>query len=140
MKYFVTILLLFVSFGVFAQKQDTKSLEQATDNLDKALLKKDTVELKMLLSNELSYGHSNGWIESKREVIDDLFNGKLIYKQISRLSQNVSVDGNVASVRSVADLDVVLNGKPVQLKLSILQVWIWKNKNWVLFARQSVKI
>lgn len=138
MKCLVTILLLFISIGGFAQKQ--KDLETSVTDLDKALVNKDSVMLKSLLSDELSYGHSNGWIESKREVIQDLFNGKLTYKQINKQSQVVNVVGKVAAVRVVIDVDVEMNGKAIQLKLSVLQVWVWENKHWVLFARQSTKI
>lgn len=139
MRYLLIISLLFVNIGVFAQKQDTKSLLDAIHELDKALLNKDSVALKVLLSDDLSYGHSNGWIQSKRDVIDDLFNGKIIYRRISGEPQNERMDGNIALLRAITDVDVELNGKPVHLTLNVLQVWVWKNKHWMLFARQSVK-
>ena len=139
MRYLLTILLLFVSIGVFAQEKDERSLTKASGDLISALLKKDSVALKLLLSDDLSYGHSNGWIESKKEVISDLFNGKITYKNILGVTDSIKIHGNIASVRMGTDVDVELNGKPVQLKLSVLEVWIWENKRWVLFARQSRK-
>ena len=139
MKY-LFVILLFISIGAFAQNRDEKTLERSVEELDKALISKDTVVLKRLFSDDLSYGHSNGWIENKQEIIEDLYNGKLTYKQISKQSQKVNVSGDAGAVRLVADFDVEMNGKPIQLKLSVLQVWIWKNKHWVLFARQSTKI
>ncbi len=138
MRCRILILLLFISIGAQAQKQG--DLEKAVAQLDMALITKDTVALKMLLDDEVSYGHSNGWIETKRDVIDDLFNGKLTYKQIRQESQSVQVSGKVAYARYVAGLDIEMNGKPIQLKLSVLQVWVWKNKHWTLFARQSTKV
>jgi len=139
MKY-LFVILLFISIGAYAQKPDIIGVEEAVGKLDQALLKRDSVALKTLLSNELSYGHSNGWIESKWEVMDDLYNGKLIYKKIDRQLQNSHIDGNIASIRMNTDVEVELNGKPMTLKLSVLQVWIWRNKHWELFARQSVKM
>jgi hypothetical protein len=69
-----------------------------------------------------------------------LFNGKLNYKSISPADEQMVIEGNTASVRMNTVVDIVMEGKPLTLKLKVLQVWIWKNKHWELFARQSVKI
>jgi hypothetical protein len=140
MRYFFAIALFLFCLPVFAQSADSKSLNKAVEELDKALIGKDSVSLKKLLNDDLSYGHSNGWIEKKSDVIKDLFNGKLTYKQIDPKIDEIYKEGNTASVRITANLDIVFNDKPLQLKLHILQVWTWKNKHWQLFARQSVKI
>jgi hypothetical protein len=102
-------------------------------------MSRDSVVLNYILSDKLSYGHSNGWVETKKDVIADLFNGKLIYKDIRTANPEFISDGGVASVRSVADIDVIMDGKPMVFKLKVLQVWKWENNHWVLFARQSVK-
>ena len=132
--------MLFISVGVFAQKANIKKLETAVSALDVALLEKDTINLKMLLSDNIAYGHSNGWIETKREMVDDLFSGKLTYKQITTSGRKIKVEGNVAIVRMNAGVDIVMSSTPLQFKLSVLQVWQWKHRHWVLIARQSVKM
>ena len=73
MRNLLTILLLVVSFGVFAQKPDSVSLTRAVHAFNKALINKDTVELDRLLRGDVHYYHSNGWMQSKREIIEDLF-------------------------------------------------------------------
>jgi ketosteroid isomerase-like protein len=140
MRYIIFILLLFVSIGLYAQKPDLKVMDRAIADFDKALLNKDSVALNHLLSNNLFYGHSNGWVETKKELIADLFNGKLVYKTINPKEEQRTLEGNTAAVRSYAEIDCVMDGKPLSFKLKVLQVWIWKNKHWELFARQSVKI
>lgn len=139
MRYLSVITLLLISNFAIAQKSDD-ALSKAVKQLDEALISKDTMTLKTLLSDQLTYGHSNGWIEVKQDVISDLYNGKLTYKQIKQASQTREINGKVASVRIVADLDIIFNDKPLQIKLSILQVWKKEHRNWKLFARQSVKI
>ncbi len=140
MRYLVTILFLFVSVTLFAQMPDSKALDNAIADFDKALINTDSVALKRLLSNDLLYGHSNGWVETKKELITDLFNGKLMYVTISPKIENKTIEGNSAAVRSYAEIDCVMDGKPMSFKLKVLQVWVWKNKKWELFARQSVKV
>jgi hypothetical protein len=43
----------------------------------------------------------------------------------------------VAQVRSTADIWAKLNGENGIYKLKVLQIWLWQNGRWVLFARQS---
>ena len=141
MRCLLTISLLFISIGVFGRKADTTLLRRSVEEFDGALIKRDTIVLKRILSDNLSYGHSNGWIQSKTEVIGDLYSGKISYKKIE--SKGFEIAGttkNTASIRMNAEIDLEMNGKPLQVKLSVLQVWVWKSKHWELFARQSVKI
>jgi hypothetical protein len=140
MKLFTVILSFFLTASAFAQQPDYASLNHAVADFDKALEGKDSVALKWLLNDKVSYGHSNGWIETKQEVIDDLYNGKLTYKKISATKPDTRISGDVMSARSIADIDAVMNGKLMSFKLKVLQVWVWENEHWTLFARQSVPV
>lgn len=140
MRSLLTLLLVALSCTAFCQKKNVEGLLHAVNVLDDALIKKDSAILGTVLNARLSYGHSNGWIQSKKDVIDDLFNGKLTYGQINHKDEQINIEDNSASLRMTADLDVVFNDKPMQLKLSVLQMWVWKGKHWELMARQSVKI
>jgi len=122
-----------------AQQPDARALAHAVADFDKALLSRDTVALKWIMSDKISYGHSNGWVETKKDVIGDLYNGTLSYKQINPGTPEIITEGNTASVRMMADVDVIMSGKQLQFKLKMLQVWKWENDHWILFARQSVK-
>jgi uncharacterized protein DUF4440 len=137
---FFTIFFVCLSVVGLAQKSETRMLNIEVAEFDRALINKDSVTLKRLLNNDLSYGHSNGWIQMKTDVIGDMYNGKLTYKAIESRQGDVRVEGNTAWVRIYSELEVVMEGKPLQLKLNVLQVWVWKNKHWELFARQSVKV
>lgn len=140
MRVFLTLISLFVFASLFAQKADTVSLKKNIEALNQALIDRDSVTLKGLLDERLTYGHSNGWVETKRNVIEDLFNGKLLYSRIEQTAPQIIPDKGLASVRAVADVDVSLDGKGITLRLSILQVWIVKNGKWVLLSRQSGKV
>jgi len=129
-----------LSCASFAQQADYAALNHAIADFDKALESRDSVALRWLLSDKVSYGHSNGWIENKKEVIADLFNGKLVYKKIAATKPEVSTSGNVAAARSIADIDAALDGKMMSFKLKVLQIWTWEDGHWTLFARQSVPV
>lgn len=140
MRFFITIILLFVCSAAFAGKPDTTGIYKAVHQLNQALVQKDSAMLKKLLHKKVTYGHSNGWVETKRDVIEDLFNGTLVYNKIDQGALEVTEEQDIVFVRSAADVDVALKGTQIQLKLHILQVWMREKKGWILVSRQSTKI
>ncbi len=131
---------MLLNVSVFAHKADTSRLNIAIKDFDKALVAKDSVALKRLLNVELDYGHSNGWMQTKTSLINDLYNGKITYNKINITSQKITLFRKIATVRISADFEAYLENKTTQFKLNVLQVWVWKHKQWQLLARQSVRI
>lgn len=136
MKTVLTIILLFVYCLVAAQR----NVHDNARDLDIALVERDTVFLKQYLHEKLSYGHSNGWVETKNALISHLFNGKLRYKTIR--SENVTEEGagNTVIRRSESHISYILDGREGELKMHVLQVWVLTDKGWQLLGRQSTKI
>jgi len=137
LKIWFATLLITVSSFTFAQ---TGFLKQAVVKLDKALVEKDTIVLKQVLHNDLSYGHSNAWVETKSDLMKNLYNGKISYDKIKNKDFTWITGKDWASVRSAADINYTLDNKEGKLKLHVLQVWHKTNKGWQLLARQSTKI
>ncbi len=137
MRYLIVILFVLISGSASAAEPDSASLVRSVAELDHALINKDTVMLKRLLKEDVHYYHSNGWVELKRDMTADLYNGKLTYREIKVESQYIRVTGNVGLVKMIVDVDVTMRGAPVKLKLNVLQHWVWKNYKWELAARKS---
>ncbi len=140
MKRFIVVIFILFQFVAHAEHAPYYDLISNIKDFDKALIARDTIRLKELLDDEIGYGHSNGWIQTKRDLINDLYNGKLTYTKISTSEEKLVVEDKAATMRMTAEVDIVLNGSPMQFKLKVLQVWVKKKKHWVLFARQSVKV
>src|SRR5437762_14026047 len=140
MKYILTICLSFTSAIAFAQV-DSVSLKEAMSNLDKALMNKDEKALVRLLHQDMSYGHSNGWVQNKTDIINDLKSGKLAYDKIENTSSMIAaINGNWATVRTNTNAEGKVNGNAFQFKLHILEVWLKTSAGWQLLARQSTKL
>ncbi len=137
-KLLVIVLLLNV---VFANAQtDEKKLVSTLKEFHQSLVKKNTVSINQQTDKALSYGHSNGWVETKTEMIKNLETGYTSYKSIKEDSLQVVINGNVAHARFVGDYEVSLNGgNTVIYHLKVLEVWVKKGKRWLLFARQAVR-
>jgi len=133
-------LVLFLFNSSFAQI-DSVGLKNAMQQLDKALLQKDEVVLKSILHKEVSYGHSNGWIQSKDDILNDFKSGKLTYNNIQNNSSAiVKISEKYATVKTNTNAEGVVNGTEFKLTLHIMQFWVKTKKGWQLIARQSAKL
>jgi Domain of unknown function (DUF4440) len=134
------LLGLIVNTSSFSQA-DSVSLKETMQKLDNALLQKDEVVLNAILNQELCYGHSNGWIQSKKDVLNDFKTGKLVYNKIENNSMAIlSISNKRATVKTGTNAEGVVNGTAFKLTLHVMQVWVRTKKGWQLVARQSAKI
>ncbi|HEX7905023.1 MAG TPA: nuclear transport factor 2 family protein [Chitinophagaceae bacterium] len=138
MRNFFTIGLLFTSLMVVAQTDEAK-LATTIKEFHQALVKKTIVSINQQTDKALSYGHSNGWVETKTDMIKNLETDYINYHSYKDDSLQLTINGNMANARFVADIEVALNGKTVNYHLKVLEVWVRKGKRWLLFARQAVR-
>lgn len=139
-KLLLGFLVLFLINSSFAQV-DSIGLKETMQKLDKALLQKDEAVLKSVLHEDLSYGHSNGWIESKNDVLNDLKSGKLVYSKIENSSSAiVNINKKWATVKTNINAEGAVNGTAFKLTLHVMLFWMKTMKGWQLIARQSSKL
>ena len=138
MKKLLTILFFFLL--VFAHAQtDEEKLTATVKEFHQALVNKNTVSINQQTDKALSYGHSNGWVQTKNDLIKDFETGYISYQSFKEDSVVVLINGNMANVRFVADIAATMKGTSYNFHLKVLEVWAKKGKRWVLFARQAVK-
>lgn len=134
--------LLFSGFFKTANAQtDSVELKKAVVELDQALMKQDTLALARLLDKNVSFGHSNGWVQSKKEMLQDFGTGKVQY--LSMRSGDLKIrelSKNWATLTLMLDAVGKAGDKEFKLHLHVLQVWKKDKKGWQLFARQGAKI
>ena len=134
MKKLIAIVLLLNVVFVNAQTDEEK-LTTTIKEFHQSLVKKNIISINQQTEKALSYGHSNGWVETKTEMIKNLETRYTSYKSIKEDSLQV-----VANARFVGDYEVSLNGgNTVVYHLKVLEVWVKKGKRWLLFARQAVR-
>jgi hypothetical protein len=113
------------------------AVKKALDHLIKALLAADKAELEAGTSEQLSFGHADGHIQGKADLVAAVASKKVIYKSVRYAEPMVSIMGKTAIVRHIDDIDVEANGNVVSLKLGILQVWVNEGERWKLLAHQA---
>lgn len=138
MKTRLTILLLSLSLGLAAQTNDVK-LINTMKQFHQDLISKNTVSINQQTDKALTYGHSNGWVETKIELLKDLETGVISYQQFTEDSISVFMNGNIAAIRFVANVNATMKSIASTYRLKVLEIWIKKSNRWILFARQAVK-
>jgi hypothetical protein len=140
MKFLFSILLLIVTATLFAQTTNEQKLVTTVKEFHQALVKKNTISINQQTDKALSYGHSNGWVQTKTDLIKDFETGKISYESYKEDSIAVLMNDNVANVRFIADITATVKGDiKNNYHLKVYEVWIKKGKRWVLFGRQAVK-
>ena len=134
------LLLPFVFSFVFAHAQtEEEKLTATLKEFHQALVNKNTASINQQTDKALSYGHSNGWVQTKADVIKDLETGYLVYHSYKEDSLNITINESMANARFVADVRATMNGNDTNVHLKVLEVWVKKGKRWILFARQAVR-
>lgn len=139
----LTVLLFTLLTGmqtVYAQSSDETALNQALDSLRKAMIAKDGKQFDALISENVSYGHSAGRIETKVEFIKVALASKSVLKSLTFTEQTNKIVGNSAIVRFMYNGESELDGKMSTTKIGVLTVWQKEQGAWKLFARQAYRL
>jgi hypothetical protein len=130
-----------VSRPARAQSADEKAVAQAVEALTKAMLDVDRARLEALTADQLSYGHSAGRIENKKQFVDALLSRESAFRRIDLSDQTVSLVDNEAVVRHLFTAETVdPSGKTTPVRIGVLQVWQKQGGDWRLLARQAYRL
>jgi ketosteroid isomerase-like protein len=124
----------------FAETNDQTAVADAVAALTKAMLAADRAKLAALVSDSLSYGHSGGVVQDKKDFVEVIATKKTVYKSIELSKQTIAVAGNNAIVRHAWESESGTgDGKWNVSKIGVLQVWQKEPGGWKLLARQAFK-
>lgn len=124
-----------------SQSAEEKRVAQAVESFRKTMVQPDQAAFVKLTSQALSYGHSNGLVEDQKTCIESMITGKYKFTSLELTEQTINITGQTAIVRHHFFAHTHDAGKdPGTAKLKVLQVWVKEKANWVLLARQAVKV
>lgn len=138
MKTIATALFSLVIVLCHAQT-DQEKLTATLKQFHQALVNMDTLFINRQTDAALIYGHSNGWLETKTEMIAHLQTGFMTYHSFKEDSINIAMSDRIGSARFTADINVTRDGFNNSYHLKVLEVWVKKGKYWILFARQAIR-
>ncbi len=141
MRFFPILFLFCCVFG-FSQKYSIpeKKLLSQTRKLD-SLMQFNNPKILDLLDTDVSFGHSNGWIQNLDDFKKDFSSGKVEYKEISQIEvSEMKKFKNTFSIRRKIKVKGFYKKQEFEMNLSLLEIWIKKKSLWKLWSRQSVEI
>lgn len=138
--FFLLILALMTSNMMIAQIKQESAVAAAVEKLRTAMIDGDKIALENISSDQLSYGHSSGHIDDKKEFVEKLSSGRSDFVSIELADQTISVSGKTAIVRHKLNAKTNDGGKPGEVSLLVMLVWQKQGRKWILLARQAVKM
>jgi hypothetical protein len=136
MRLIIVLILISIS-SLHAQDAD---VAKAVENLRQALIDGKKEALEKIAHDNLTYGHSSGLIEDKKAFVEALASGKSDFTSITLTDQVIKITGNTATVRHKLSGEMMNNGTPGTINLSVLLVFVKEKGEWKLLARQATKI
>jgi ketosteroid isomerase-like protein len=134
-----TALVGLVATSAPASACETDEILAAVENYRKAMVAGDGARLLELSSDDMSFGHANGVVQTKVEFVKTVVDKAEVFNSIKLYDHAIHVSGDLAIARHTFDADLVYQGKNLQLMLSIVQTWKKEDGRWRLFVRQSFK-
>ena len=131
---------LLLSGSAGAQGGDEAAVAQSVETLRKAQLEADRAKLAQVTSDQVSYGHSDGRVETKEQFIHGVMTRKQVVKSLTFPDLKLSVVGNAAIVRHIYLAESELDGKATTTRIGALQMWQKQDGTWKLLARQGFRL
>ena len=131
---------LLLSGTASAQAGDEAAVGDMVELLRKGIFDKDKAKLEQVSAPQLSYGHSDGRVETKEQFVTAVLNRKATVKSLAFPELKVTVVGNNAIARHIYLAESELDGKPTTTRIGALQVWQKQDGAWKLLARQGFRL
>ena len=136
---FIFLVCFVLGFSQNYSKQEKALLSQIS-KLD-SLMQNNNSKILELFSDDISFGHSNGWVQNYDDFKTDFESGKVKYQSVNQTElKEFKIKNKFANVRRITAVKGLYKNEIFEMKLSVLEFWIKQKGIWKLWSRQSVKI
>ncbi|MBK8348000.1 MAG: nuclear transport factor 2 family protein [Saprospiraceae bacterium] len=146
MKFLYVVMLFISSWTIHAQTDISNIDELIKIKIHHLHLKKfqwfttqQFDSLATLLHDDVHYIHSNGWKESKSEVVENIKSGKLTYTDVKVHESDVRLVDKTAVVTGKGTFYVSMDGKAYEFNLFYTEVYIIRDTGIQLLSRHACK-
>ena len=136
---FICLVCFILGFTQNYSKKEKVLLSQVS-KLDSLLQNNDSKILE-LFSADVSFGHSNGWVQNYQDFKTDFESGKVKYHSVNQLElRELKIKNKFANIRRIIAVKGLYKNEIFEMKLSVLELWIRQKGIWKLWSRQSVSL
>ena len=97
-RYIPILFILLCPGFAFAQSTTERVVLELSRKKFDWLIGKQADSLNRVLDEKVLYIHSNGWVQNKKEILDDMRSGKLVYQKVIIKDAAVRTYGQTAIV------------------------------------------
>jgi len=137
MKRIAASLLVLITVTAFSQSKQEQEVLQLSHAKFKWLVQKKVDSLKFVLDERLTYIHSNGWVQTKKELIDDLLSGKLTYDKIEVIKDSIRIYTKSAVVTGRGKFTATMGGVTNTYDLTYSETYVLQKREWKLASRHA---
>lgn len=138
-RLLIGFLCAFSGYAMAAPAPAQQQVAQAVDHLTQAMLHKNITELNALTADNLTYGHSSGKIQNKKEFVADIETGKSAFKTLEMQNQTITLSGDTALVRHHFSAQALKGTEVIPTEIENFQIWQKQDGKWLLVGRQAFK-
>ena len=141
--------ILFFLFSLSISAQENKAFSELKNEpklrenmrlLDFYMQNNDSKILE-LVSEDVSFGHSNGWVQNFDDFKKDFESKKVSYKSIEQTDlSEFKRNKKTVSLRRKVKVSGIYKVYDFEMTLSLLEIWVKKGKSWRLWSRQAIEL
>lgn len=140
MKKSLIALLVLVHAFAFAQTKEEADVIKLSKRKFQWMKSVRLDSLDRVVDERLSYIHSNGWIQTKKEFLDDFASGKLVIHDVVVAEMHARVYKKSAVVTGKGQFITSLNGNKSSVNLLFTEVYVLQRGGWKLVSRHATKL
>jgi hypothetical protein len=122
------------SFSQSAEEQQVLDLSRRKFDW---LIQGTVDSLEALLDERVEYVHSNGWVQTRADVLNDMKSRTLVYQRVTIKAASARRYGQAAVVTGLGTFEGINSGTPFKLDLRYTEVFVFSGNRWKLVSRHS---
>jgi hypothetical protein len=115
-------------------------VQNLASSLRDAQINSDISALSLLLSEELVYIHSNGYVDNYHSYLEKINLGILNYQRIEIQTEHILIEKEIIIKHSIMMGDVIVMGINKSIHSRISTIWLLEKGFWKLRSFQSTGI
>ena len=100
----------------------------------------DVAGLGAMMTDDLSWTHSNANVESKAQFLEAVRSGKYKYKSMTFEERKVRLHGDTAIVSGTCRVQVTTDGREIDIKLRFTELYVKQQAAWKQAMWQSTRV
>lgn len=140
---FIPIFLGFIlcaDINLYAQTTSKDDVLREEQRRFEAMIQRDTQKLRQMLAEELVYIHSNGLKEGKKDHIQTIASGKIVYQSMMRESVDLRTYGKIAISSGTIKVKGLIQDNPFDVRMLYTAVYKKHKRGWQLLNWQSTRL